>query len=87
MMICADTMGKTCPWDTGWYLVYPGSKKLNTKNSTEANLIGADDALPQVLCTKYFIEAQGYGIGENIMYQDNLIAMLLETNRKKSTTK
>ena len=40
-----------------------------------------------MLWTKYFIEAQGYGIDENIMYQDNLSTMLLETIRKKSSTK
>ena len=36
---------------------------------------------------KYFIEAQGYGIDDDIMYQDNLSAMLLETEGKKSITK
>ena len=40
-----------------------------------------------MLWTKYFIEAQGYGIDENIMYQDNLSTMLLETISKKSSTK
>ena len=62
-------------------------KKLNTKRSTEAELIGADDALPQMLWTKYLIEAQRYGIDENIMYRDSLSSMLLETNGKKSSTK
>ena len=82
MMICTDTLRRPCPWDTGWYLVCPRSKKLNTKRSTDTEQIGADDALPHMLWIKYFIEAQIYGIGKNIMYQDNLIAMLLETNRK-----
>ena len=58
-------------------------QKLNTKSSTEAELIGADDAMPQMLWTRYFLEAQGYGIDENILYQDNMSAMLLEKNRKK----
>ena len=40
-----------------------------------------------MLWTKYFLEAQGYGIDENIMYQDNLSVMLLEKNGKKSSTK
>ena len=30
------------------------NQKLNTKRSTKANLIEADDALPQMLWTKYF---------------------------------
>ena len=40
-----------------------------------------------MLWTKYFIEAQRYGIDKNIMYQDNLSAMLLERNRNKSSKK
>ena len=62
-------------------------KKLNTKSSTEAELIGADDAMPQMLWTRYFLEAQGYGIDENILYQDNMSPMLLENNGKKYSTK
>ena len=61
--------------------------KLNTKRSTEAELIGEDVAMPQMLWTRYFLEAQGYGIDENILYQDNMITMLLEKNRKKFSTK
>ena len=35
----------------------PKKQKLNTKSSTEAELIGADDAMPQMLWTRYFLEA------------------------------
>jgi hypothetical protein len=40
---------------------YSASKKqkLNTKSSTESELVGIDDMIPQVLWTKYFMEAQG----------------------------
>ena len=62
-------------------------QKLNTKSLTEAELNGADDAMSQMLWTRYFLEAQGYGINENILYQDNMSAMLLEKNGKKSSTK
>ena len=61
--------------------------KLNTNSSAESELFGADDVMPQMLCTRYFLEAQGYGINKNILYQDNMSAMLLEKNRKKSSTK
>ncbi len=37
-------------------------QKLNTKSSTEAELVGVDDVLPQAIWTKYFMEAQGYGV-------------------------
>ena len=62
-------------------------QKLNTKSSTEAELIGADNSMPQMLWTRYFLEAQGYGIDESILYQDNMSAMLLEKDGKKSSTK
>ena len=59
------------------------SKKqnLNTKISTETDLIGADDAMPHMLWTRYFLEAQVYGVDEIILYQDNISAMLLALER------
>ena len=60
-------------------------QKINTKSSTEAELIGADNELPQMLWPRYFLEAQGYGIDKNILYQDNMSAILLEKNGKKSS--
>ena len=62
-------------------------QKIKTKDLTEAEIISSDDAMPQMLWTRYFLEAQGYGINENILYQDNTSAMLLEKNGKKSSTK
>ena len=35
-------------------------QKLNGKSLTEAELIVIDEALPQVLWTKYFVENEGY---------------------------
>ena len=52
-----------------------------------AELIGEDDAMSQMLWKRYFLEAQVYGINENIFYQDNMSVMLLEKNRKISSTK
>jgi hypothetical protein len=60
---------------------------LNTKSSTEAELVGADDVLPQMLWTLYFLEAQGYKIDNNILYQDNKSSILLETNGRGSSGK
>jgi Reverse transcriptase (RNA-dependent DNA polymerase) len=39
-------------------------QKLNTKSSTEAELVGASDYLPNTLWVKMFLEAQGYTIEE-----------------------
>ena len=37
-------------------------QKINTKISTEAELIRADNKMPQMLWTRYLLETQGYGI-------------------------
>ncbi len=61
--------------------------KLNTKSSTEAELVGVNDVMPQILWTRYFLEAQGYGVEDSIIYQDNQSAMLLEKNGRASSGK
>ena len=43
--------------------------------------------MPHMLWNRYYLEALGYGIEENILYQDSMSEMLLENNRKKSSTK
>ena len=69
--------GATMSLGRGSVLSMSKKQKINTKSSIKAELIRADNALPQIMWTKYFIEAHGYGIDKNIMYQDNLSAMLL----------
>jgi Reverse transcriptase (RNA-dependent DNA polymerase)/Zinc knuckle len=62
-------------------------QKLNTKSSTEAELVGVNDVMPQVLWTRYFLEAQGYGVKDSVVYQDNQSAILLEKNGRASSSK
>ena len=62
-------------------------QKLNTRSSTEAELVGADDMSTLILWTKLFMEAQGYPIEKNILYQDNKASILLEENGKRSSSK
>ena len=65
------------------------SKKqgMNTRSSTEAEVVAADEIVGPMLWTRQFLEAQGYKIKENILFQDNQSAMLLETNGRKSAGK
>ena len=53
-------------------------KKLNTKSSTEAELVGVDDLMPQILWMCYFLVVQGMKVSDNVFYQDNQSAMKLE---------
>jgi hypothetical protein len=59
-------------------------QKLNTKSSTEAELVGASDYLPYPIWAKTFLAAQGYALKENVFYQDNQSTIRLEKNRRKS---
>ena len=61
-------------------------QKLNTKSSTEAELVGVDYASKMLLWMKNFMEEQGYKT-EPVLYQDNQSAMLLENNGTESSSK
>ncbi|KAG7363646.1 reverse transcriptase RNA-dependent DNA polymerase [Nitzschia inconspicua] len=62
-------------------------QKINTRSSTEAELVGVNDAMSIILWTRHFLEAQGYSVKENVVYQDNESAILLEKNGRRSSTK
>jgi hypothetical protein len=55
-------------------------QKLNTKSSTETEVVAVNDLLSQMLWTNYFMEAQGYKVIDTMLHQDNLSSMLLEKN-------
>ena len=74
------TLGK------GAVLTISAKQKLNTKSSTEAELVGADDMINVALWAKLFLEAQGHEV-EVIIKQDNKSLMLLEENGKESSGK
>ena len=68
-------------------------QKINTKSSTEAELVGVDDVLNLQVWTRYFINAQFEHAGNDLLmkkdrlYQDNTSTMRLEKNGKASSTK
>jgi len=77
----AVTLGRGCP------IVTSTKQKLNTRSSTESELVGVDDLMPSILWTRYFLKAQGYEVNENILFQDNKSSILLEKNGKASSSK
>lgn len=62
-------------------------QKLNTKSSTEAEVVGVSDFLPNLIWARMFLEHQGYEIDENLLYQDNQSAIKIEKNGSKSCSK
>ena len=71
----------------GFPKVCSTKQKLNTRSSTESELVGVDDMMPSILWTRYFLKKQGYKVSDNIIFQDNKSTMLLERNGKASSSK
>ena len=61
--------------------------KVNTRSSTETELVSVNAYMPEVLWSLYFIQAQGYGVKYAEIYQDNMSAQMLETNGKFSSSR
>jgi hypothetical protein len=61
--------------------------ELNTQSSTESEIVGADDFMPAICWTQYFMEAQGYQVQDNVLFQDNKSMILLEKNGKALSSK
>jgi hypothetical protein len=70
----AMTMG------TGFPLDKSTKHKLNTCSSMESEIVVVNTLIPQILWVRLFLKAQGFAVRDNILYQDNKSAMLLETN-------
>ncbi len=77
----AMTMGTGIPLDKST------KHKLNTCSSTESEVVAVDDLIPQILWVRLFLKVQGFAVSDNILYQDNKSAMLLETNGRASSSK
>ena len=54
----------------GWGIIHEKStiQKLNTKSSTESEVVGFSDYLPHNIQIKNFLQYQGYHIKNNVLY-------------------
>ena len=84
---CKGHTGAGMSLSQGMAMSYSWKQKINTKSSTEAELVGVDDSLGYILWARYFLQEQGYDMDPSLVYQDNTGAILLETNGKASSTK
>ena len=62
-------------------------QKINSRSSTEAEIIGIDNKISKIIQTKKFLEAQRFLVKLNIIYQDNTSTIKLCENRKASSNK
>eukprot|EP00804_Cyclotella_cryptica_P030535 CCRYP_020167-RA/>CCRYP_020167-RA protein AED:0.47 eAED:0.47 QI:0/-1/0/1/-1/0/1/0/307 len=84
---CKGQTGAAMTMGRGAVLSYSWKQKVNTKSSTETELVGVDDAISNILWSLYFLQEQGCGTEHAIIYQDNKSAILLESNGKFSSGK
>ena len=74
-------LGKGAIYSDSW------KQRLVSWSSTESELIGMYDVLPQVLWMKQFLKEQGCLDTTTVVYQDNTSSILLERNGRSSSTK
>ena len=84
---CKGHTGAGMSFGQGMAISYSWKQQVMTKSSTEAELVGVDDILGYILWAHYFMEEQRYDMDASILYQDNMSAILLETNGKASSSK
>ena len=63
-----------------------GKQKLNTKSSTESEIVGISDYLPFMIWFVNFFKHQGYDFKRNVLYQDNQSAIRMARNGRNSCT-
>ena len=64
----------------------PKKQKVNTTISTISKVVGVNEASTQVLWTKAFLHNQGFEVNREMLYQDNMSAILFENNGRASSS-
>ena len=72
----------------GWGSIHAKSnkQKLNTKSSTESELVGLSDYLPYNIWWINFLDKQGFKVVNNTLYQDNQSTIRMAKNGRNSCT-
>lgn len=78
---CTFTMGKGSAYSSST------RQKINTKSSTETELVPADETLTQALWTRNFLREQGIDAGKVLLLQYNMSAILMERRGMRSSSK
>jgi hypothetical protein len=71
----------------GFTIVSYTKQNINNRRSTETDIVGADNFVPEICWTHYFMKAQGYDAKDKVLFQDNKSSILLEKNGKASSSK
>ena len=82
---CRSHTGAAISFGWGILLTKCQKQKLNTKSTTEGEIVGVSDFFPNMISARMLLEEQGFTLKENILYQDNQIAIKIEKNGKRSS--
>ena len=79
---CKGYTGQRFTLYKGSFFTLSHKQKINTKRSTEAELVAVYDRMPHLLWLRHFLLAQGYERARTIidLLQDNQNSILLEQN-------
>ena len=83
---CQSQAGSTMSIRQGSIYNTSQKQKINTKISTETEVVSTYNCIPQVIWTKYLLDGQGYTC-EYELQQDNTSAIRLDINGKVSSGK
>ncbi len=64
---CRGHTGAGMSLGQGMALSYSWKQKINTKSSTQAELVGVDDSLAYILWARYFLAEQGYDMEPSLV--------------------
>ena len=76
--------GGCMSFGTGALMPMLAKQKLNTKSTTESEIVGGSDYLPNVIWSTFFLEHQGIILESSDFNQDNKSGMKLIMNGKRS---
>jgi hypothetical protein len=62
-------------------------QKINTKSSTEAELVGLSDSVSHIIWCRAFLLHQGYKLGPATVYQDNQSTMAMLKNGRSHSNR
>jgi hypothetical protein len=60
-------------------------QKINTRSSTEAELVALSDSISQVIWVRNYLMSQGYDLGPAVVHQDNLSTLALVRSGKPTS--
>ena len=84
---CRSHTGATMTLGKGAVYSMSTKQKINTRSSTEAELVAINNAMSMILWVRNFLIAQGYQITDNVIMQDNQSTILLAENGRQSSGK